>query len=539
MIPMISISEENLQRNNYDRVRHALIHYFLLTKNILWFRQKLPRRIKAGIVLAYFVLYACYACALPVSAKDLNAQPVVKPELSYDFSFDPGPPARLRVESRFNGGSAGFTVLGLCVNKWLGLSDCTALIRGLNVRSVSNGKSLSVTEPEPNIWVVDHAPGEMIVVSYDLALESRDEMPSPYKARLEPDSVIFFGNAALLIPEHLIGKVPISIQYQWGVLPQNWKAISSYGQGAEPHSLSLRPKAFIDSLFSIGRSTNAEPGNAAQAAPQVLWLLSPPAPKAQEELAKALDSARGAVKDYLQASAGEGHIWFIVPTPGSHVRAVTLTNSFVLFFTPHVGPQASAETRVAHLISMAHELVHSTYAGRISVTGGPVPENFFLEGMAEFIARRALYRSGVIDEHGWAAAVSDKLTRYRSYPSAQPGVPIKVASELTSDLIVMLMDSEIRTSSRGKKDIADFAHALMERGDKDGDSTSIAWPKFLAALSEFTSVGVAESIANISKGNAGIELPVNIFADCAHIDSSKSQPRIQVTGTANVCKHVF
>jgi predicted metalloprotease with PDZ domain len=477
-----------------------------------------PRRLYVLI----FILPAVFCCSRAQITKLAVQQ---ESGILYTLRFGASPSSHLEIESHFKGGPEGFSVIGLCVNKWSGVDHCDQSIRDLMVRG-EDGKPISTEHPEANIWVFNNAPGEAVTVSYELVFAEAKEARSAYAARRSNDALVFFGNTGLIVPEHLVGKPDLLVRYRWeGQIPEGWQAASSFALGEKEKEVRSSLTDFLQSIFVLGKYTYKQSSSKDLPTARAVWLFSAPSPATLAQTLHQLASVESSI-DHCFEQNSAGYTWFFLPTGGSQVSAITLASAFVLFTEPDKESPETPEQLAARAITLAHELIHSTRAGRLALIKGPVHGMLLAEGAAEFFARRCLLKSGLINSKDWASMFSRSLRTYDTlavpalnHSAASPGIPEK-ALDVTGDMLMVLMDTEIRHNSRGRKNIADLLRGLTAARKQKEGFFEVPWVEFTDALRALTSPEFVSQVSAIVSGGHRIEFPENTFDNCAEIHSN-------------------
>jgi predicted metalloprotease with PDZ domain len=456
------------------------------------------------------------AVVLPPSAA---AQAPAAPELSYVFHFERRPEPRLSIEARFQGGPQGFTVLGGCLSPWPDLPGCGRAVTTVTVRSQRSGKRLPLERPEANIWTCDHAPGEPLVVRYELAPAADASAAPDHAPAVHADYVMFLGDMALLVPEHLVRRPAVRIRYAWdGPLPAGWTAATSFALAAPAKTVRLPVSAFLQSLFFWGAAHLDQATPPGGPPLRVVWLRAAPARAVRESFLSRLLAIRGAVSRYLGRELGPAATCFVLPSAAGRVSAITLTASILLLGDTEALAGAAAGS-VKGTLTAAHEFVHIAEAGKIQLVDAPVPANFLTEALAEFIARRALVRAGLIGPEDWAEVVSAKLSEHAAAPveAASRSGRRPVEPYVLGDLLVIMMDAEIRRVSGGKADVLNLVSELLRRSRREGASARVTWADFRGALSELTSAAFAATVEDVVRQRRRARLSGDMFAGCLRV----------------------
>lgn len=448
------------------------------------------------------------------------AEPLAAADLSYTFQYAREPQPGLSVEVRFPGGPAGFTVLGWCLNPWPGLADCGRVVKGLTVHSQRTGEALALARPEPNIWTFDHPPGEPLVVGYEVVAPAGAAILSPFASVVNGGSIRFLGDTALVVPEHLVSRPESEIHYAWqGPLPEGWTAASSFAVGARQQVVRLPVKAFLQGLFFVGELSTDEAALPDGSSMRVVWLdPEPPPPPVRRHVLSKLVPIRAAVSGYLGPAASAARTCFVVTTTAEGVSAMALTASLLFLIEPGKLPEDIGRT-AKETITIAHELVHTLPEGRLRLVDGPVTDGFLAEALAEFIGRRALYRARLIEEEDWASAVSEKLSKY-ARRMMDVGAEEKDDNYILGDLLIILIDAEIRRVSAGEKDLRALLAEVLGRAGGGALAHREPWLDFRGSLAALTSPAFVSRIEELLLRRQRIELSDDMFDGCLRVTRS-------------------
>jgi predicted metalloprotease with PDZ domain len=447
----------------------------------------------------------------------MGSAPLAAADLDYSFRYTREPQPGLSVEVRFPGGPAGFTVLGWCLNPWPGFADCGRVVQGLAVHSQRTGEALALDRPEINIWTIDHPPGEPLVVRYEVAAPAGDASLSPFAPVVNGGSILFLGDTVLVVPEHLVSRPESEIHYEWqGPLPEGWAAASSFAVGGRQQVVRLPLKAFLQGLFFVGELSIDEAALPDGSPMRLVWLdREPPSPPVRRHVLSKLVPIRAAVSGYLGPAASAARTCFVVTTTAEGVAAMALTSSLLFLVEPGKLPGDIGRT-ATETITIAHELVHTFPAGRLRLAGGPVTDGFLPEALAEFVGRRALVRARLLAEEDWAAAVSEKLSKY-ARRMMDAGAEEESDSYVLGDLLLILIDAEIRHVSAGEKDLRALLAEVLGRA---GDGVLLhrePWLDFRASLAALTSPAFVSRLDDLLLRRQRIELSDEMFDGCLRV----------------------
>lgn len=469
------------------------------------------------VTTAILAIVTLLAKVSSLSAAEVGAAP----DLSYTYRYASEPRPELSIEVRFLGGPAGFTVLGWCLNPWPGLPDCAKSVNGLTVHSQRAGKALAPEQAESNIWTVDHPPGEPLVVRYKVVAHQIPETVSPFAPVVTADSIRFLGDTALVVPEHLLSRPETEIHYTWeGSLPDGWAAASSFAVADRRETVRLPLKTFVRGLFFVGEMSVDEAPGSDGLPLRLVWLKSAPPPAVRQEVLSRLVSIRGAVAGYLGPEMSDARTCFVLPTAAEGVSAMALAESILLLIEPGSVPKDLGGS-VTEAITVAHELVHTAPVGSVFLADGPVAANFLPEALAEFIGRRALYRGGLLEEKDWASVVSVKLSRYaRKIRTAGAEGVGEADPYVLGDLLVILMDAEIRRVSEGEKGIESFLFDILGKTGNGTPGQRLSWGDFRGSLASLTSSAFVSRLEGLLERRERFELSDDMFDGCLRLTAN-------------------
>lgn len=467
-------------------------------------------KISIAIVGLVALSLLVFVSVVPARAVELE----IEPDLVYTMQVSGNPVPRLTIEMTFLGGPHGFTVLGGCLSPWPSSPGCGRRIHGLRVRSEASDQSLPAESAEPNIWTIDHSPREPLTVRYEVVPDAMAQESSVFVPVVSRNFVRFLGDTTFLVPEHIVRQPEAGIRFSWtGSIPEAWSAVNSMTIGGPDGTLRLPVPAFLQSLFFVGPTS--EDRTDENPVVRVVWLESAPPREVRDAFLTRVVRIRRAVAESLSPAAGLAETCFVLPQAPGDVAAVALTRSLVLLS----GLETVADAKDPLTgITLAHEFVHTTPMGRLQVEDGPVPENFLAEALAEFLARRALYRGGLLDLQGWARAVSEKLAvQARRHGSIQLDVPREPFDPYVfGDLLMILVDREIHRSSRGTANIRDLVARLLEKVGHRSRGR-ISWAAFRDTLRQLTSEAFTQRIERLVEGRQPVRFPDDLFASCVQV----------------------
>jgi predicted metalloprotease with PDZ domain len=134
--------------------------------------------------------------------------------------------------------------------------------------------------------------------------------------------------------------------------------------------------------------------------------------------------------------------------------------------------------------------------------------------------RRALLRARLISSHDWAALVSTKLEQY-TRAVVDDGPEDTDDPYVTGDLLMVLIDHEIRRASAGSNEVRHFLRELALAGTPDKGTVTVSIEVFQRVLSSFVSEAAAVAISDVLAGRVPIALPDALFGDCVDVERQK------------------
>jgi len=152
----------------------------------------------------------------------------------------------------------------------------------------------------------------------------------------------------------------------------------------------------------------------------------------------------------------------------------------------------------------------------------PVPATFMSEALSEFVGRRALLRAGLIGRRQWAELVSAKLAKHAATLHAGPPPDGSDADDayVEGDLVILLVDSEIRRRSQGRSDLLQLTDLLVLRSGGVDGAGKLRWTDFCRSLAELTSTSFASRVEDLVQGRGSIRVAEAMFAGCLRVVQS-------------------
>jgi hypothetical protein len=469
----------------------------------------------------FFTIVLCLIILHAVSYAGTDSQD--HPTLSYEFSITA--PSAIQVNMEFEGGPEGFTVLGLCINKWEGLENCDSVVTALSAVSVDTGKTIRVEHPEHNIWVFDNELQKPVRVTYQLQKAEPSGISRDFLPTIGPDFAFFWANIGLLAPEHLVNLPSTQIRCKWNLETHPaWLPISSFSDGSPDIHLQMPLLTFLRGIFFVGDKKKIAMSGTEDGVVRVAWLVDPPKQEVQQRMLATLASARQAVSAYLGEEPGKGWLWLALPRDSEGLSLRTLESSFLLLY-PHSSFPVEKDYLRLQLMA-AHEYVHSTPTGILRLNGGPVPADALSEGFSEFIARRALLRQHSISLQQWAALLNEMLDSYSSLQAvmndpAGGDLPASVRRRMpyiVGDAFAVIADSEIRVGSGGEQDLKKLVALLLAHAERQAGFMSIKWTDLNQAIASLMPADAVQHVESVLQGKEPLGLNNTFFNRCAVVE---------------------
>src|SRR6185295_18247672 len=85
------------------------------------------------------------------------------------------------------------------------------------------------------------------------------------------------------------------------------------------------------------------------------------------------------------------------------------------------------------------------------------------------------------------------------------------------DLLVIILDSEIRRVSAGKADVLSLVDALLRRSRDENGAGRVSWTDFRGSLTALTSPSFASTVEDIVRLRKAARLSGEMFAGCLRV----------------------
>lgn len=404
-----------------------------------------------------------------------------------------------------------------------------AFVRGLRAERAAGGGVVEVRSEEAGRWRLEARPGEALRVAYAVVLAHDSVLangalahpwtvPVAAVAFAKPGVVYLAGRALFVTPGDTAALMAAGAQVTF-TLPTGWRAVTSWepaGGTATVRAATVRVASVAELRdgFVMAGVAEALAADRARGAGLALDLVTwgARARAEREALARVATEALGMYAGVFggapAAARGEprGRVAIVVADEDAPARAGgVLLDRDVVVLAPVTG------TLPARLGAVAHELFH-LWSGRAFAHRTPA-ELWFAEGVTEYYALHALRRAGVLSDSGYTAALDAAFGRFRLDPwigvnsIAQAGSALGAHRTLVHDgglLTAACLDPDIRTTTKGAKDLDDLMRVLFTRHDVAGrryDSAAL-----YDAIRTVSDDAVARRIARVVEGSAPLAL---------------------------------
>jgi len=386
-------------------------------------------------------------------------------------------------------------------------------------------------------WRLAHRPGAALVVRYEIrpaggaAADTAAEPGAAFdKSRpvVRPGWFFFHGEGVFAEPD---GRDGGPARFAWGRLPAGWRVASDLDHVADGHPARWRAATVTDVQESVALGapdleveTRRVGGAAVRVARRGRWAFPAAA------LADTVAAVTRALHDYW---ADPVRPFFVAAAPlvpdaggGHSIHGTGRGDAFSLAATTNA--DLPAQRRL-----LAHELAHAWvptalggYAARDEAR-----EYWFTEGLADFVAARALLRAGLWTPERFAADLDSALYRTatspaRALPNAEAAArhwrdpDVRQLAYDRGHLLGHLVDHQARAASGGRAGLDDVLRAQRRAAARDarrGVRVSAA-ARFPAAVRARTGVDVRGVLARHVERGEPVWLPEALFGACARVE---------------------
>ncbi len=397
------------------------------------------------------------------------------PDAAYMFTLHAEVPS-VSVSCTVAGDHDGHSRFGL-VPDWGGLQGHGKEITDLAATG-RDGRALVASRVSDSAWDVAHDPDEPLAISYTLR-EPPDRPPpsqfNDYRTQVKPGLFQMIGNIGLVFPDALDSDRPREFSIHWsGFDEAGWTVASSFGPGAAPRTVTMKPDEFRQSLFIAGNlrcPTRTIRGNTVG-----LAIYGDDWGFSDDRFADLAARVITAERDFFDDHSDPWFLITLIPTGkasphGLSLGGTGLTHCLALYCNTglDLSPGSDHERRILHLL--AHEHFHNWNGSKIHTASHEGADYWFPEGFTDFFARRILLRSGLYTAAAFADEHNHALSRFdtsavRSAPNDRIIKDFWTSREvnelpyLRGDLVAIAIDEQIRTVSGGRRSLDDLMRDL-------------------------------------------------------------------------------
>jgi len=454
------------------------------------------------------------------------------PALEYEIALDSDVGSELTVSLKTEGTTEGKTVFAVD-ETWGGAAAVADQVRDFRARS-SSGQFLAVDRPEPTRWVVTHAPGEQIAISYALSGESSDERSRHrYLPVVGDELILLVGHTALVRPEALRPDGEVDLTIRWhGFSDSDWQIVSSFGP-CNGLLQERRPlEDLIHAFYSVGKLRSYQ-RRIAGATLQIAiagtdWRFDDQA--FCEMVATVMEFER----EFFGDPEHPPYTVILVPYPGlspdsSSKGGTNLTDSIVLYLTSegYAGEHTTGLEPLETLIT--HEYFHNW--------NSPGPDDdamhWFSEGFTVFYERRVLCRLEFFNHEECVDHLNRTIRNYATSPDKETPNDVYVRSKMLDSglqslpydrgaFIAVMVDDEIRRLSEGARSLDDFM--LKKRAAEFIAGEGLRNDEVFEMLATETSPEFSASIRAIAIDGAAAVLAPHTYAGCLAMETVHLSP---------------
>lgn len=448
-------------------------------------------------------------------------------DLAYCFRLHTGEELAVDVDAWVPGASDGATELALDAG-WGGTDPEARDIAALTVRS-EQGVALAVEREGASRWLVHHAPGARLRVSYRIEPNAHQADASPnvhYRPILNAGLFHLIGDVGLVRPLQLGDETPVHVALTWrGFDAAGWSVASSFGPGAQERVLALRSGELFHALFIAGKLRLYQRdigGRPLTLAIDGEWDF------ADEVFVDLTTQIVQAERAFFGEFDTPHQLITLIPVgvrdPGStSIGGTALTQAFALFTLPGTSLSPGSEQRRAMARLLAHELFHAWNGVAIRPDGPEELAYWFTEGFTDFYARRLLRRCGVFDVDDYVADINHSLTEcftspVRNEPNARIAVDfwkdrdVQTLPYRRGDAVAIVVDAAIRARSAGARSLDDVMRGLA-RGAREG-AARLDTDGLIALFARETDAATAAAIRRVIVDGALPVLDAATFEPC-------------------------
>lgn len=450
-------------------------------------------------------------------------------DVSVALKTEPSPRLHITIDATT---SPTGTTRFMLADQWGGNTHFEREVRKLRVSTPDGDgwKRLPVKNEPAHVWSVQHPPDKRIRVEYDLVSTIREVTSNTdtyYRPIITAERVHFIGHAGLAIPEHLATTVRHDFRVHWkGFANVGWKVGCSFNVGDfdfEYHGLA---NDFVHSVFIAGprlriSERKVGSGRVAFALAGSDWGFN------DNQLIQLASRIIGSEQNFFGAHQPPYYVVTLIPVGTYSKQRATvggtgLAQSFALFMTPKIEISGEQGRRVTYLL--AHEHFHHYNGGIVQPSEPEELVYWFTEGFTDYYTRHLLLRAGLYSLDDYVADLNEKLrdlhtSPVRDAPNAQIGTSFWSNHDLhrlpylRGDILAVMLDTEIRRASDGKRSLHSLMRELVSEGAADRTKTYTN-EDLIAKVAKYTSDEYAARYASWVEEGKVPHIPLNLLAPC-------------------------
>ena len=291
-----------------------------------------------------------------------------------------------------------------------------------DVQASSAGRPLAV-ENKAAGWIVHHAPGDLLTVTYRLPpsgpLLIRSGTAGQYRPLVDAATYHLLGSTALLLPVGRAGSGPVVLDFDATKVASHGRFVSSFGEGTALHGIRTTRADLASAIFLGGAiSLRLRHGDGGTVA--VAFSAMRPSVRSDALTQDAL-AIVGAERRFFD----DAQPWYLVSVRGAERRGSNIylgggsghTNAFAMFTADDIDA-SNAENREQFRWVIAHEYFHQWNGRQLQVASLPGTDQddassyWFSEGVTDFYATRLLTRAGLQTPAASLETLNRKLLQY-------------------------------------------------------------------------------------------------------------------------------
>jgi predicted metalloprotease with PDZ domain len=327
-------------------------------------------------------------------------------------------PRRFEVELLFDAGGRTESQVRI-EREWAGVADFERGLR--DVRSGGDGIAVSEGSEPKKAWKVTHPGSGRVSVKYDLVNDVAnvdDATPIQprdfYRNMLAASYFQFFGEGALLVPEHLAENAALPACITFTGLGRDWTFASSHGEGASGgvarirgalSPADLRSAVYLGGDFRVHRRDIA--GRPVYVALRGTWKFDD---------AKFVDSAAAVIRAQRAFWKDYDFPYFFLSLLPNRFPGSTGGTAIEHSFAMHAEDDFAVPSAAFYTL-LAHEHQHTWIPRRIGTMGSEPDEArfyWFSEGFTNYLTHRVLLASGMWTLDDYANGLNDVIAHYEA-----------------------------------------------------------------------------------------------------------------------------